>query len=69
VVKRYNGRTRDENQGGGVLPKVDRFSVWNEPNLKGWIQPTSQNAKIYRSLIYAAERRACAPTASRAPSS
>jgi hypothetical protein len=56
VVKRYNGRTRDENQGGGVLPKVDRFSVWNEPNLKGWIQPTSQNAKIYRSLIYAAEK-------------
>lgn len=56
VVKRYNGKTRDENQGGGRLPKVDRFSVWNEPNLKGWIQPTSSNASIYRGLVYAAEK-------------
>ena len=56
VVKRYNGRTRDENQGGGTLPKVDRFSVWNEPNLKGWLQPTSANVAIYRELVYAAER-------------
>jgi hypothetical protein len=56
VVKRYNGKTKDENQGGGTLPKVDRFSVWNEPNLKGWIQPTSQNASIYRNLVYAAEK-------------
>ena len=56
VVKRYNGRTKDENQGGGTLPKVSRFSVWNEPNLKGWIQPTSSNAAIYRELVYAAEK-------------
>jgi hypothetical protein len=54
VVKRYNGKTRDENQGGGRLPKVDRFSVWNEPNLKGWLQPTSTNVKQYRDLFYAA---------------
>jgi hypothetical protein len=56
VVKRYNGKTKDENQGGGTLPKVDRFSVWNEPNLGGWIQPTSANASIYRELVYAAEK-------------
>ena len=56
MVKRYNGRTRDENQGGGTLPKVDRFSVWNEPNIAGWITPTSSNAGIYRDLIYAAEK-------------
>ena len=54
VVKRYNGKTKDENQGGATLPKVDRFSVWNEPNLKSWIQPTNQNAAIYRDLVYAA---------------
>jgi hypothetical protein len=56
VVKRYSGRYRDENQGGGVLPKVDRLSVWNEPNLKGWLQPTSSNVAQYRELFYAAER-------------
>jgi hypothetical protein len=56
VVKRYNGKTSDENQGGGRLPKVDRFSVWNEPNLKGWLQPTNTNVKQYRDLFYAAER-------------
>src|SRR3954470_14038298 len=56
VVKRYNGRTKDENQGGDLLRKVDRFSVWNEPNLKAWIQPTNQNARIYRNLVYAAEK-------------
>ena len=55
VVKRYNGRTRDENQGGEILPKVDRFSVWNEPNLKGWLQPTSKNVMLYRDLFYAAQ--------------
>jgi hypothetical protein len=66
VVKRYNGRTRDENQGGGTLPRVKRFSVWNEPNLKGWIQPTSKNAAIYRSLIYAAEKGLRAGRQSRA---
>jgi hypothetical protein len=55
VVKRYNGRTRDENQGNEILPKVDRFSVWNEPNLKGWLQPTSKNVMLYRDLFYAAQ--------------
>ena len=54
VVKRYSGKYSDENQGGGKLPKVDRFSVWNEPNLKSWITPTNQNAAIYRDLVYAA---------------
>ena len=27
----------DENQGGGVLPRVDRWSIWNEPNQPGWL--------------------------------
>lgn len=55
VSKRYSGTYRDENQGGGVLPKVDRYSIWNEPNEPGWIQPatTGTNAKIYRDLVYA----------------
>ncbi|MEA2478718.1 MAG: polysaccharide biosynthesis protein PslG [Thermoleophilaceae bacterium] len=53
VAKRYTGKYSDENQGGGKLPKVSRFSIWNEPNIKGWIYPTSQNAKLYRDLVYA----------------
>jgi hypothetical protein len=59
VVKRYNGRYTDENQGGGRLPKVDRFSVLNEPNLKSWLdQPGSRKteAALYRELFYAAEK-------------
>jgi len=56
VVKRYNGRTRDENQGGGLLPKVDRLSVLNEPNLGSWLSPSSQAPAMYRDLVYAAEK-------------
>jgi hypothetical protein len=59
VVKRYSGRYRDENQGGGRLPKVKRFSVSNEPNLKSWLSSSSSRistAKIYRDMIYAAEK-------------
>jgi hypothetical protein len=59
VVKRYSGRYSDENQGGGRLPKVDRFSVANEPNLTSWLQSSSSRrstAGLYRNMIYAAER-------------
>ncbi|MGI8594094.1 MAG: hypothetical protein ACR2ML_06980, partial [Solirubrobacteraceae bacterium] len=37
VVKRYKG-------------KVDSYSIWNEPNHKGWIQPVAQSPRIYRAL-------------------
>jgi hypothetical protein len=37
LAKRYSGTYHDEN--GGVLPRVDRWSVWNEPNQGGWLQP------------------------------
>src|SRR4051794_26136416 len=39
VARRYSGSYRDENEGGAVLPRVDRFSVWNEPNQAGWLYP------------------------------
>jgi hypothetical protein len=29
---------------------VDRFSIWNEPNLEAWISPMSSAPRIYRSL-------------------
>src|SRR4051812_10175174 len=37
--RRYSGRYRDENQGGGVLPRVRRWSLGNEPNQPGWLTP------------------------------
>jgi len=55
VGKRYSGRYNDENQGRGRLPKVQRMSIWNEPNLRAWIDPTKGNAATYRALIYAGE--------------
>jgi hypothetical protein len=44
----------------GVLPRVDLWSVWNEPNLSGWLQPQYNRNKrpvspqIYRGLFLAA---------------
>jgi hypothetical protein len=56
---RYSGSYADENQGGGVLPRVARWSIWNEPNQGGWLQPqrTKRGAvapMIYRQLVRAA---------------
>jgi len=36
--------------------RVDRYSIWNEPNYKGWLQPHSQSPKIYRALYRAGWR-------------
>ena len=30
--------------------RVDQYSIWNEPNRKGWMEPVSQSASIYRGL-------------------
>jgi hypothetical protein len=56
VSKRYSGRYNDENQGGGRLPKVQRISFWNEPNLTAWIEPQRGAGSLYRELVYAGER-------------
>jgi len=37
--KRYSGTYADENQGGGALPRVTRWSIGNEPNQPGWLTP------------------------------
>lgn len=37
--RRYSGSYADENQGGGVLPRVSRWSIGNEPNQPGWLTP------------------------------
>lgn len=60
VAKRYNGNFSATD--GSTIPKVRRFSIWNEPNLNSWISPQIQKfrgqkvsvgAKIYRDLVYA----------------
>jgi hypothetical protein len=59
---RYSGAYADED-GGGVLPRVDRWSFWNEPNQPGWLTPQYEfrsgravptAAKVYRSLARSA---------------
>jgi hypothetical protein len=40
---------------------VDRYSIWNEPNYKGWLAPLKKAPKLYRHLYvagYAAARKA-----------
>jgi hypothetical protein len=33
--------------------RVDRYSIWNEPNYPAWIAPQSQSPKLYRALYTA----------------
>jgi hypothetical protein len=60
VAKRYAGTFKDAS--GATIPKVRRYSIWNEPDLNSWISPqirkfrgqkVSVGAKIYRDLVYA----------------
>jgi hypothetical protein len=57
--RRYSGSYADENGGHGILPRVSRWSIWNEPNQGGWLQPqaTKRGAvapALYRELVQAA---------------
>jgi hypothetical protein len=38
------------------LGRVDRYSIWNEPNYKGWLQPMKKAPRIYRALFRAGWR-------------
>jgi hypothetical protein len=33
--------------------RVDRYSIWNEPNYPAWLQPQSQSPQLYRALYEA----------------
>jgi hypothetical protein len=74
VGTRYSGTWRDEHEEPAVvpllppvktmgppLPRVDHWSVWNEPNHGGWLAPqwngsplVPQSPRIYRGLVDAA---------------
>ena len=54
--RRYDGRHRDENQGERRIPRIDAWSIWNEPNLGSRIQPQwergePKSPQIYRRLV------------------
>jgi hypothetical protein len=65
--RRYSGRYRDEDSGRSVIPRVDFWGLWNEPNQAGWLAPQyefSREAKkvipvapvMYRALFYRGRR-------------
>ena len=61
---RYSGTYHDENEGGAVLPRVSRWSVWNEPNQGGWLQPQRRGTKARSGRARAVPRagaRRCDP--------
>jgi len=39
VGRRFDGRYRDENGSRSALPRVNMWSLWNEPNQGGWLSP------------------------------
>ncbi len=56
--RRYSGTWSDGD--GGLIPRVDYWSIWNEPNHSGWLTPTWQksggrfferSASLYRELL------------------
>jgi hypothetical protein len=60
--RRYSGGYVDEN-GGGALPRVSRWAIWNEPNVAIWMTPqyvvrggrrVPESARRYRLLVRAA---------------
>ncbi len=59
VATRYSGGYVDPAY-GPPLPRVDYWSIWNEPNHSGWLTPTwakrkgkfvERSASLYRSLL------------------
>lgn len=65
VATRYSGRYPDPSRPGAVLPRIDVFQPWNEPNLDRYLTPqwTRRNGRwrtasprIYRGLLNAFAR-------------
>jgi hypothetical protein len=63
LARRYSGSYTDPADPVLLpLPRVDRWSFWNEPNLSSWLYPSVVrrsgkvvpiSAKLYRDLVYA----------------
>jgi hypothetical protein len=46
VGRRYSGRYRDENDDRSVIPRVDFWSLLNEPNQAGWLAPQWERGRM-----------------------
>ena len=57
IGRRYSGTYVDEDQDQTALPKVDRWSPWNEPNLGVWLNPQTRGPRGHREYIGAAYYR------------
>jgi hypothetical protein len=60
VGRRYSGGYQDEND-STPLPAVNQWSLWNEPNQAGWLEPQWEKRKpaspgLYKSLFFAGDR-------------
>jgi hypothetical protein len=51
VGTRYSGSYADENEGRSALPRVNFWSLWNEPNQGGWLTPQWSFSRKLRRLI------------------
>ena len=49
---RYGGAYPDENDGGRILPRVNFWSIWNEPNQGGWLTPQHYKGIPYAPVMY-----------------
>lgn len=63
AIDQVNAAQSQPAQAGTTLPRVARWSIWNEPNLGSWLtpqytgsskKPVPASARIYRGLLYAA---------------
>ncbi len=54
--KRYDGKHSDENQGKASLPRVDAWSIWNEPNTSAHLQPQWERSKTTGKWVPLAAR-------------
>ena len=53
LAKRYNGHFDPDGSGpAGRLPKVDLWTIWNEPNLSTFLQPQHRRGRPYSPIIY-----------------
>jgi hypothetical protein len=60
VGRRYSGSYQDEND-SSPLPAVSQWSLWNEPNQAGWLEPQYEKRRaaspgLYKSLFFAGDR-------------
>jgi hypothetical protein len=56
LARRYDGKHDDENQGGGALPAVTAWSIWNEPNEGAQLQPQWERSKKTRRWVLTSPR-------------